>query len=62
MRLPESCDGCLYNGTEYPVGSKIQEGSCEECKCVENEEGESAMECYPSCNIKEYDCSYVSFN
>lgn len=59
VRLPTECDNCIYKGVEYPLGSKIQEGNCEECICEENMNGIS-MRCHPSCNIREIDCTSVS--
>merc|ERR1739838_1093867 len=58
VRLPEQCNGCMLNGTEYPVGSKVQEGTCDECKCETMPNGEPEMRCYATCNIREYDCRY----
>merc|ERR1739838_1251855 len=58
VRLPEQCNGCMLNGTEYPVGSKVQEGTCDECKCETMPTGEPEMRCYATCNIREYDCRY----
>nr|XP_039273324.1 mucin-5AC-like isoform X1 [Styela clava] len=57
LKMPE-CEGCVYEGAEYPVGTKFPRGTCEECECIMDETtGSVTTKCYEKCNLMTYDCT-----